>query len=256
MKRLRSLLRLLRASLGESVYERENTLCRDLGRLFSDQRDAHVTIEAAEGLSRTLVGAPRTGRSTARSLANRLRERANSQPFGLPSRSAADPLREAVARSAEWVPDGLAFSDIAPGLRKAYRRGRLLYRATTGTARSADHLHEWRKRAKDARYHTEFLQGAWAPVLGPLEGEWKNLTGLLGDGNDLTLLLHTLEEEPHLTRRLKRGNDLPTLIGARREVLWEEAKVVAARLYIDSPDAFVHRWQVYWDRWEGGRTSV
>ena len=49
-KRLRTLLRLVRDAIGEKEYRRENRAFRDIGRAFSDARDAEV----AEGSLRKL----------------------------------------------------------------------------------------------------------------------------------------------------------------------------------------------------------
>jgi CYTH domain-containing protein len=52
LKKLRSVLRLVREALGEKVYHQQNDRYRDAGRLLSGTRDAEVKVETLDDLER------------------------------------------------------------------------------------------------------------------------------------------------------------------------------------------------------------
>jgi CHAD domain-containing protein len=253
IKRLRALLRLLRPALGDELYRLENHALRDIGRSLSGQRDAHVMVVAARGLATGIAGEPRgaISRSTARSLARRLgapREESGAIPD-----HPAKAIRVLERRMKSWPLSDLDFSILAHGLQAAYGLGRKLHRLALSEERSAEHYHEWRKRAKDSRYHIELLHCAWPTPLGALEAELERLTDLLGDGNDLTLLVQRFDTDPELIRGLKHRKSIPGLVSGRRSALWRAAGALGAHVYAERPKSFIDRLRSYWDHWEGCR---
>ena len=50
LKKIRSAIRLVRKSLGDELYRRENNHYRDIGRELSGFRDAEVLVETLDGL--------------------------------------------------------------------------------------------------------------------------------------------------------------------------------------------------------------
>jgi CHAD domain-containing protein len=61
MKKLRSVLRLVRPVIGDSVYRQENRRFRDAGRILSDARDAKVRSTTLEQLSERFRDDPPPG---------------------------------------------------------------------------------------------------------------------------------------------------------------------------------------------------
>ena len=114
-------------------------------------------------------------------------------------------MRHAVRdRLPSWPLDDLGFDDLAPGFRRAYRRGRKAMRALDH-APSDEGFHEWRKRVKDHRYHLELLRDLWPAQMKARRGEVKALGELLGDEHDLTVLRATLSAERQPFRRRRRS---------------------------------------------------
>ena len=63
-KQIRSALRMLRKSMGEKQFAKENRAFRDAGRPLSAVRDAKVMIDALDGLLDHFTGRVKRGHST------------------------------------------------------------------------------------------------------------------------------------------------------------------------------------------------
>ena len=132
---------------------------------------------------------------------------------------------------------------IGGGLKRSYRRGRKAFRQAR--ARPDDeHLHEWRKRAKDTWYHLRLI----APVCGEgIRGEAKDahaLADLLGDDHDLAVLRERLIAHGH-----EVATDVDALLGLvdhRRAQLQSEAMLAGERVYAERPKAFMRRIHRCW----------
>src|SRR4051794_709128 len=127
LKKLRSLLRLVRGELGDDVYRRENERIRDAGRELSGSRDADVKLET--------VAAPPDrfgGESEPQGIdewVNALEAERDELDAELdsgaggsePAIAAVEVTRAAIER---WRVDGLDWDSFEPGLKRAYKRGR------------------------------------------------------------------------------------------------------------------------------------
>lgn len=185
LKKLRSVLRLVRPVLDDDLYARENARYRDAARLLSRTRDAQVRAETIGALADRFAGEPPPGgwKSLRDALA------APESPAGL-----EELRREAAARIEEGreviVALGLPGSDadvLRAGIRRTYARGRRrLHEAEEEP--SDERLHELRKRAKDLWYHLRLLRPACAPALDPLTERADHLCDLIGADHDLAVL--------------------------------------------------------------------
>ena len=151
MKKLRALLRLVRGELGERVYtQRERVLPRHRPQL-AGMRDADVMLATLGDLEERYGELPGAGRRLRPALvAHRFRTSAGSLKPA--SKAAVETLTDARARVAtgRWRPTASRRS--RTGLARIYRQGRRDFRAARKLP-SAEHVHEWRKRAKDLWYH-------------------------------------------------------------------------------------------------------
>lgn len=241
MKKLRSVLRLVRPRIGMEIYRRENRRFRDAGRILSEARDAQVRAATVEQLSERFRDDPPPGGwlETTRLI------NGSSDPAGLDDvRSrAAEMIRSGESKINAWPLDGDASGLLEPGLRDTYRRGRRSYREALNDP-TDESLHEWRKRAKDNWYHLRLVRNGWKPLLRMTADEAGRLSDLLGDDHDLAILKASLDRTPALTD--KQREHLTRLIKARRQQLQDDAYHLGARLYAEKPGAFARRISSYW----------
>lgn len=159
LKRCRTVVRLLRPALGESVYRRENSVLRAAAHTLNATRDAKVRTQTLRSLRKSnsalrgdaaVTALLRTLQTERVALRQRLRER----PAQLAQTRAA--LEQLYGRMDQWCVGSYGWSVLGPALKRIYKRGR----RALPTARPcpADRaLHDWRKQVKYLHYALEIL---------------------------------------------------------------------------------------------------
>jgi CHAD domain-containing protein len=249
LKKLRSVLRLVRDDLGDAVYRSENVRFRDAGRMLSGARDAQVKLETLAALRERFED-----RLSADGMAlfvhalDGERERlADPRGDELALDRAAGAIEAGRDAIAEWPLHEDEWPLIGPGLKRSYRRGRNRFRDVRAEA-SDEAVHEWRKRVKDLWYHLRLVRNAKKSVLGEAADEAHELSDLLGDHHDLAVLRDDAVER----RELFVDGDLEQLlvsISERQEELTANAISLGERLYARKPKAFERRLRSYWESW-------
>jgi CHAD domain-containing protein len=247
-KMIRAVLRLARGSLGELTFALESTWYRDTGRRLSSVRDAVAMIECLDALERrcgrdleaAVVAGVRAG------LEARLASLAGAEA-GL-DRATAEVtagLRSALVRLRDWDLRDRGFKTIGPGLERTYRAGRRgMSRALEDP--SDEHLHDWRKRAKDHWYHVRLLRPVWPKVMDAYRREMKVLTEALGADHDLALLIPLVQGEPAAFGGEDGARVFLDRAHRRRAELQDQARVVGRRIYAEKPRTLVQRFQARW----------
>ena len=232
LKKLRSLLRLVRAAIGEKTYRRELTCFGDAAAELAGARDSDVMLATLGGLE---LPAEVDGPLRQALEAHRLRTGAAGGASG----AAVEILAAARERAGAWTLSGESFDALAPGLERMYRRGRRELRAARAQP-SVEGLHEWRKRVKDLWYHHTLLRVVWPPVMKAVGDEAHELSDLLGDDHDLAMLLGWAREHAEAPAELVEA------VESRRDALQADAFALGARLYADKPRAFLRRLERCW----------
>jgi CHAD domain-containing protein len=251
LKKLRSLLRLVRGEVGDEVYRRENDDFRDAGRRLSGVRDADVMIETLDSLAEHR---PKDmPAKTVGGLRQALREhRAALDSDGGGRKQARNEvvqaLRVARERVEQWPLEHDGFEAFEAGLRRAYRRGRRAYQAVLEDP-STENLHEWRKRVKDLWYHHTLLKCSWPGLMDPLSDQVHELSDRLGDDHDLAVLCDWAQAHPAAAGGMSGLEAFNKAAESRRAELQREALVLGERLYGERPSAFLRRLESYWRAW-------
>ena len=249
LKKLRSVLRLVRDDLGDAVYRSENVRFRDAGRMLSGARDTQVKLETLAALRERF-----DDRLSADGMALFVhaldweRERlADPDGEALALDRAAGAIEAGRDAIAEWPLHDDEWSVIGPGLKRSYRRGRNRFREVRAEA-SDGGVHEWRKRVKDLWYQLRLVRNAKKSVLGEAADEAHELSDLLGDHHDLAVL----RDDAVQRRQLFADGDLEQLLASiseRQDELAANAISLGERLYARKPKAFERRLRSYWERW-------
>jgi CHAD domain-containing protein len=186
-KKVRALLRLVRDEVPDT-YDAVNTELRDTARLVSDERDAAAAVETHDLLVERLGDEALAPYSEVRQALVTRRDGDVLQRIEQRLPEVRGRLAMVRRQVDDWsLPDGDAVDVLRAGYRRTYRRARTRWQRATDVATS-HHWHEWRKRVKYNRYHTNLLQEAWPPVMELREDLLHDLTDHLGDDHDLSEL--------------------------------------------------------------------
>lgn len=256
LKRLRSLVRLLRPGLPRKAYRREADALRAVSRGLGARREADALIETVDALRDPAAGrVPGTTMDALRDAFAADTSPASSVGPDTAGASAAaadgfdaDDLTGAVAalrQVRERVADGALAVDgrsaLAAGLARSYARAHEAFADTAGEP-TADELHEWRKRVKDLWYQQRLLAQAWPAVLKATANEARDASKLLGDDHDLAEFLTALRDPDGPAAAIPADvHGLVPVVEARRTALQADARAYGARLHAERPKAFARR---------------
>lgn len=254
-KEIRSTLRLVRAELGEKAFQRENRALRDAGRPLSTLRDAKVLVDSLDHLVAYFNGRIRP-KSVAK-LRRRLveRRRAARQQVVQRDHAISRVVRDVRAvrnRVDRWPFQHRGWKALEDGVLAVYAGGRNATRQITDRSSDED-LHEWRKRAQYLRYELELLEPIWSDIVTPLADQTHHLTDLLGDDHDL-VVLRGIAVECSENGKTNQNALVVALIDERRAKLQEEARLLGAKLYAETPQEFADRLHGYWKSARASRT--
>lgn len=243
-KRVRSLLRLVRDSLGDEVYRAELDRIREASGMLSRLRDAEVLVQTADLLAEHIAEDDSLAR-LCQWLGERYRNIANIETnIQQLLLATAREMDELTLRSANWqLPDD--YDEPVRQFTRGYKRGQR--QMGVALAQGDDEaFHDWRKRVKDHYYHWGLFDMAWQPAMSLRAEEIKTLSDLLGEDHDIAVLCEVLAAEtgaPELSQRL--------LDEVRRyqQDLRDRSKALAQRIYNDEPDALADELRRSIERW-------
>lgn len=249
MKRLRALLRMVRASIGEQTYRSCNAAFRDAARQLAGAREAAVRVKGLAALCDDGQVALPPGFEQA------LRERLSHSRRSQVSAALADRvvLAHALLEAASERVSTLhlphrGFGLVRRDFERSYARARR-GRAHSLRSLSTEAFHEWRKWVKYHLHQVELLAVTWTDELELRTSALKELADLLGDEHDLADLRAALLSEPLGELPPGPTAELLGLLDRRRQTLREEALRLGARLFAEKPRAFSGRVERYYDSW-------
>src|SRR5947209_16339334 len=234
LKRLRALLRVIRPAFDERRYRREIVVFRDAGRELSEARDAQVLLETLDSLL------DRFGDELPRGSWARLHGALEAGVAHVKTNGVGSyddvlaVLTRARRRVPSWsLPTENGRGSLAEGFERIYRRGRRRFRRAKADP-TPENLHELRKRAKDLWHAAELLEPACPEKMEPLAKSAHQLSNLLGDDHDLSVLLEYAARHPEL---LDDGEQerLQKVVDRRRKSLRRQGLKCAAEVYKRKP---------------------
>lgn len=238
LKRARANLRLLRDTIGQSAYIRENTALRDASRPLSGVRDAAILRETADKMISVLRrGARRSFLLTVRRALERARLEARTELRLLnAARDSMVCLIAAAARMRKWRLDQSDTTSVCRGLQRIYQRGRKAL-AIACADPTNENFHEWRKQVKYLGQSMEGWKTSSANGMKKLVRRANQVAEYLGDDHDLVVFEERLEkfDSPHPIRPSITRN-----IAGRRSDLREQSLRKGRRLFQAKPRSFIH----------------
>ena len=194
VKKLRALLRLISTHLPRSVYKRENSHLRDVGRRLYELRDAEAVIEAFDKVSGDLHLTPAVLTAAQERLAENKRQIEDRVDREDVFQEVAEAITECRNRLTKLrlSPDG--FPLLEAGLQRTYKQGRKA-KAHARKKETPEAFHDWRKRVKDHWYHARLLSEVGSEDWSRRLQRLKELEGLLGDDHNLVVLSEYFKKE-------------------------------------------------------------
>ncbi len=252
-KKIRAVLRLMRPVLGKSRYRRHNRTFRDLGRALSGPRDAEVMVETLD----MLLG--REGDGPAPPVFTGLRTHLEARRDAWTGERGGElaarmveveqALAEARPAMAHLPLEARGYEAVAPGLKRAYKRGRKALARAVDDPRD-ERFHELRKRVKDHWYHTRLLKKVWPGAMTCRADLLKDLSDLLGDDHDLAVFRATVADAPPGALNADERERMEGLVAERQAQLRERALPLAGRVYTEKPKHHARRVGGYWTAWK------
>ena len=226
VKKLRAMLRLVRAGIARDEYRKMVKVLRQTARRLAPPRDAWVAVKSFENLA---------GASGPRffALEKNLRKSRQHQARRFWKQDSATAterrLRKIGRRLAHLKVQLAGWTTVEPVLEAGWRHGRDVFELVRRKPSPAK-LHAWRKAAKSLWYQLQLLQPA-EPAARARIKQLELLGGLLGEHHDLVLLQETSTKEADEAAPLNR------LIEARQKKLRAEAVKLGARIFARTPAA-------------------
>lgn len=242
MKCIRAGLRLLRGTLGETLYRSANQGVRDAARPLTPVRDAVVLLKSIKHLGRRMHRPHLESQLTE---ASRLlvieRSSGREQLSAAALRRRAARLKQIYRRLKAARAEASDLESVLRGIKSIYRKGR----GAGAEARRRPRvkvLHEWRKQAKYLANAATLMHRLFSVRLKKIRRESRELGSLLGEHHDWVLLQAKLDE-------LYQSGSLPEdksalsafhkLIKRRRSKLRITALRLGKRLYHRTPHKFI-----------------
>lgn len=238
MKRIRSLLRLVRGELGQPVYARQNARFRAVGEKLAGSRDRYVMLQTAAKLEAEAAGGAVVALARLRGML------AANGGHGVSSEDVAGALqllREGRSAIAAITFQERGFAAVQRGLRATYRSGRQAFHAAYAVPED-EAFHEWRKAVQRHWRQMVALEVCWPDAMRSRAAMAKRLSQLLGDDHDLAVL--AAFAATHM--EAETAQTIVAAVRAAQAVIRKEAEPLGLQLYCEKPKAFGVRMARYW----------
>ena len=245
MKRVRALLHLVRPAIGEKVFKKEEKRIRDIGRRLSAPRDCQAIIETVEKLEKGSGSAWDTAATQA--LRAKLYSERRQAERDLHKHALEDALADLVATRDLYRHLKLRGGDrrIADGLQRSYRQARHDFKRVYKRERPED-FHEWRKSAQRHWRQMQLLRGAWPEALDARIAAANELSRLLGDDHDLTILMDRVADQKKSLGKTWDMNAFLAACATRQDELRLPARDLGKFLFVERASNFRQRMDAYW----------
>jgi CHAD domain-containing protein len=242
LKKLRAALRLTKNEVGKNRWASEDRCLREIGRLVSDLRDAHVRFQ-------TLIQL----RDDAKQQFPRLEELLSmeresfSAAFAGWQKQAIPKLERVGERLSKWPVSRIRWKQICGVVAKSYGRGQDRL-AKALKKRDPESFHAWRMSVKELWYQLRILRPLNRLVLDEIASDAKTLGELLGRAHDFAFLLTRLDKERGDQALYDELVQLQKLIQKRGKRLHRDALELGRRFYAEPSKAFARRISIFIDK--------
>ena len=256
IKRTRSLLRMCRAALPAKTFYEYNRKFRDIARSLSGARDAQVMVETLALLE------ARHGNRLDNQLTGPFRNwlavqqrKAEQELNGATIAQACDELKSVRENFPRLKKRTKKFGVLATGLQITYKQGRSGFLKAYKSRKDTD-FHEWRKGVQQHWRQMQLISRCWPEMFAARTRSASQLSQLLGEDHDLTVLGNLAEDNEHLFNATGSIDDFVNHVSSRQKELRAAAIEHGQQLYAEKPRPFRERMTVYWEAATWARRRV
>ena len=240
VKKLRAVLRFSKPALQADVLKRTDRALRDFARRFSGTRDSAVMVKSFDSLMKHYQ--PYLNEDEMLPVRQSLQQRHVLAMASHQEEADPDSLRAAFRQVERLLKQAgkasMSRTAMLSGVRDVYARGRRLYFELAQDP-STDNSHELRRQAKYLLYQLTLLARQLPSGAQPLIDELGELGELLGDDNDMSVLVDTLNRNPLICCNRVRAELIASLAETRRIALLTAALRLSQRIYRHKPGRFI-----------------
>ena len=240
LKRLKALLVTVAPVIDKKELRKRLAGLRDVGRLLSPQRDATVSLAAAQSLAEHCTADDADHINT---VIGHVHHVAGEMSKSLDPAIAADTrarLTEEGKKLAKLRLKGRGFELLAEGVEVSYRSGRRAFKPAYKNP-SEQAFHALRKSVQVHWRQMSLLTNAWPAVFEARVTEARELSQILGDDHDIAIMSKFLVDLADADQA-KASH----ICDERQRALREAARFRVARLFAERPKAFKTRISEYW----------
>jgi CHAD domain-containing protein len=248
LKKLRATFSLVADEVGKERHALEDRTVRQVAKIVSDVRDAHVRLQTVIQIRKRL-GDDVFGQ-VFRRIEGLLALEADSFAAAAAGweKQVIRRLKCVRKRVSNWPLENLSWKQVCAAVANSYRCGRNRL-ADTLKKPNPDNFHSWRKEVKELWYQLLILAPLNRVVLEEIARDAKTLGDLLGRHHDFIFLLSRLDREHDDKSLRSERTKLEKLIRKRNKKLTRDATELGRRFYAEPRKAFAKRISIFIEDW-------
>jgi CHAD domain-containing protein len=246
IKRLRALLRLIKAGMSKSAFRRDEARLKAIARALSGVRDIQAMLETVAKLEAydAAIGAGPVGSALKASLEAE-RVAAEQRLNGGSIKQARKLLAEARKAFARLTLDEDDFYILATTLERDYRKARHGFWHAYHSGKD-EAFHDWRKHVQRHWRQLILVGPSWPKALRPHIALARDLSEILGEDHDLFVLAERAKADAKALGTPAQLRAYLKLCHRRQAELRSLAQPLGARLLAEKPSSFSARLTAYW----------
>ena len=248
IKRLRTILRLIRPGITKTVFERENLRLKEVAHRLSLARDRQVP---GIRYRRWLFSSKREHEAVAAALAGLEADPHSESSIDETMRRAAADLEQTRRSLHRLRFAGSEWNVIALGLREVYRQGRKRMKTALADGSDTD-FHKWRIRLKNLYYELQLLEPIWGKRLSKTLSHLAKLQEKIGDDHDLVVLKSLLRKDPAAFGGTDAVERIICSVDDKSRRLRRSIGPLGEAIFALSPERFVRKLGQHWKVWRNG----
>ena len=245
LKRIRALLRLARAGLGESVFRAENARFRAIAALLSPARDSQILLATVAKLESLPGQVTNAALAAARKIIMEDLDRTEAARNDCITAALAK-LATAKKRLRRLTLKPAEFSTIERGLEQNYRNGQRAF-AAAYSAGGDEAFHEWRKTVQQHWRHMALVSRTWPELFNARVAAARALSQILGDDHDLSVLVAFVRSLPADRLSALHVREIERRVRARQKQLRKAAEPRGRQLFAEGAKGHSRRISVMWE---------